>query len=71
MKHTLNEMQRRQYAATPSNAYGYGGAVVVHQITGLALNTITRGKKELLQPAESKLPRVREVGGRPKWPEEK
>ena len=40
-------VQRRQYAATLSNAYGYGGAVVVHEITGLALNTITRGKKEV------------------------
>jgi transposase len=71
MKHTLNEMQRRQYAATLSNAYGYGGAVVIHQITGLALNTITRGKKELLHPAEGEPLRVREIGGRPKWTEEK
>jgi hypothetical protein len=54
MKHTLNQMQRSQYATTQSKAYGYGGAVVVHQITGLALNTITRGKKELLYPVESK-----------------
>jgi hypothetical protein len=71
MKHTLNEKQRRQYAATLSNAYGYGGAVVVHEITGLALNTITRGKKELLQPAESEPLRMREIGGGPKWTEEK
>jgi hypothetical protein len=45
MSRTLNEMQRRQYAATLSKAYGYGGAAVVHELTGLALNTITRGKK--------------------------
>ena len=46
MNHSLNEMQRRQYAATPSKAYGYGVSIVVHEITCLALNTITRGKKE-------------------------
>jgi hypothetical protein len=71
MNHTLNELQRRQYAATLSKAYGYGGAIVVHQITGLALNTITRGKKELSQPEVSRPIRVREVGGGPKWTEEK
>jgi hypothetical protein len=70
MEHTLNEMQRRQYAATRSKAYGYGEAVVVHQITGLALNTITRGKKELLHPVEPEPRSVREIGGGPKWTEE-
>jgi hypothetical protein len=71
MSHTLNEMQRRQYAATLSKAYGYGGATVVHEITGLALNTITRGKKELSGPLESRPARIREPGGGPKWTEEK
>jgi hypothetical protein len=71
MSRTLNEMQRRQYAATLSKAYGYGGAAVVHEITGLALNTIIRGKKELSGSAESKTLRVREPGGGPKWTEEK
>jgi hypothetical protein len=71
MNHSLNELQRRQYAATLSKAYGYGGAMVVHQITGLALNTITRGKKELSQPGVSRPARVREAGGVPKWTEEK
>jgi hypothetical protein len=71
MKHTLKEMQRRQYAVTLSKAYGYGGVVVVHKITGLALNTITRGKKELLNPAESKPVRVRKTGGGLKRTEEK
>ena len=37
----LNEMQRRQYAATLAVVYGYGGAKVVHEITGISLNTIT------------------------------
>jgi hypothetical protein len=72
MSHTLNETQRRQYAATLSKAYGYGGATVVHEITGLALKTLTRGKKELSQQtSESKSKRVRKLGGGPKWSEEK
>jgi hypothetical protein len=71
MSRTLNEMQKRQYAAALSKAYGYGGAAVVREITGLALNTITRGKKELSGSAESKPGRVREPGGGPKWTEEK
>jgi len=40
MRYRFNEMQRRQYAATLAKAYGYGGAVVVHEITGVSLNTI-------------------------------
>jgi hypothetical protein len=43
MKQRLNEMQRRQYAATLAKAYEYGGATVIHEVTGTALNTITAG----------------------------
>ena len=32
MKLQLNEMQRRQYAATLAKAYGYGGATVVNEL---------------------------------------
>jgi hypothetical protein len=71
MSRTLNEMQRRRYAATLSKAYGYGGTTVVHEITGLSLNTITRGKKELSGIGESKTTGIREPGGGQKWTEEK
>src|SRR5215469_412040 len=71
MKTQLNEMQRRQYAATLSKAYGYGGATVVHGITGISLNTITAGKKELEQESELETGRVRRKGGGPKWVEDK
>jgi len=71
MSATLNESQKRQYAATLANTYGYGGATVVHEITGLALNTITRGKKDLAQNAVAPRERVRKEGGGPKWSEEK
>ena len=70
MSAKLNESQKRQYAASLANAYGYGGATVVHQITGLAMNTITRGKKDLLHNTGA-TERVRCEGGGPKWSEEK
>jgi hypothetical protein len=63
MKSQLNEMQRRRYAATLAQAYGYGGATVVHEVTGVSLNTITAGKKELARQSETGSSRVRKVGG--------
>jgi hypothetical protein len=71
MKQQLNEMQRRQYAATLAIAYGYGGATVVHEVTGISLNTITAGKKELEQENGTKAKRIRKKGGGPKHTEEK
>jgi hypothetical protein len=71
MKQQLNERQRRQYAATLAQIYGYGGATVVHEITGVALNTITAGKKELNQKQSKETGRVRKTGGGRKLLEEK
>lgn len=71
MRGQLNEMQRRQYAATLAKAYGYGGATVVHDITGISLNTITSGKKELDSRPDLGNGRIRREGGGPKWTEEK
>jgi len=67
----LNEMQRRQYAATLAKTYGYGGSTIVHEITGLSLNTITAGKKELESENRLETGRVRKQGGGPKWFEER
>jgi len=71
MKLQLNEMQRRQYAATLAKAYGYGGATVVHELAGVSLNTITAGKKELEGKTSLTSGRVRKEGGGPKWSEER
>ena len=71
MKTTLNEKQRRQYTATLAITYGYGGATVVHKITGMSLNTITAGKKELGCETDSESGRVRKRGGGPKCLKEK
>ena len=69
MKNQLNERQRRQYAATLAQTYGYGGATIVHQTTGISPTTLTTGKKELHQqqnttnipPTENT--RIRKHGG--------
>ena len=72
MKLQLNEMQRRQYASILASVYGYGGATVVHEITGISLNTITAGKKELMQKkGEQNSGRIRKKGGGPKFLEER
>ena len=71
MKPTLNEMQRRQFAATLAVTYGYGGSSVVHEITGISMNTITAGKKELSSEIVPETRRVRKLGGGAKCLEEK
>jgi len=71
MKLQLNEKQRRQYAATLANTYGYGGATIVHKITGISMNTITVGKKELENNTSLNHGRVRKEGGGRKLLEEK
>jgi hypothetical protein len=71
MKSQLNEKQRRQYAATLAKTYGYGGATTVHQVTGIALNTITAGKKDLQNKTNTENTRIRKQGGGPKTIEEK
>ena len=60
---SLNERQRRLYAATLARAYGYGGATAVHQQTGMALNTITAGKRDLEKRPDGDPGRIRRPGG--------
>jgi hypothetical protein len=70
MSRELNERQKRLYAATLANACGYGGATIVHNITGVALNTLTAGKKELASGKTLGNKRVRVEGGGRKHVEE-
>ena len=62
----LNERGRRVWAATESLAIGYGGDAVVSSATGLARETIRKGRDEIVRgvaPAE----RLRRPGaGRPR-----
>jgi hypothetical protein len=66
MAPALDERQRRAYAATLANIYGYGGATFVHQQTGIALNTITAGKRDAQKGLDENKGRVRRYGGGPK-----
>src|SRR5450631_1504489 len=60
----LDEQQRRWYAAVESNKIGYGGDVQVARITGLNVETIRRGRRELAeQLAQRSAGRVRVAGG--------
>ena len=43
----LDERSRRQWAAAEAQSYGWGGLCAVRLATGLALNTITKGVREL------------------------
>lgn len=46
----LNERQIRIFASSEARAYGYGGILILSQITGLAPSTIGRGLKDLDEP---------------------
>ena len=63
----LNEQQRRWYVAIESTKAGYGGDVLLSQITGVNVETIRIGRRELAADlADRPTDRVRsEGGGRP------
>jgi hypothetical protein len=63
----MDEQQRRWYAGSESMRIGYGGDVALHQITGMHVETIRRGREELENDLRDR-PRDRvrlEGGGRP------
>jgi len=68
----LDEQQRRWYAALEAEKLGHGGIEKMAKITGLHVNTISRGRQELnhdLQERPSQ--RVRVAGGGRKASEKK
>ena len=61
----LDERARRLWAAAESVAIGYGGDALVSAATGLAPETIRKGRRELAQGVVAST-RIRRVGaGRP------
>ena len=61
---TLNERNRRIYAATEARALGRGGITVIARISGLAPSTIARGMREVRgEVASAEAARVRREGG--------
>jgi hypothetical protein len=60
----LDEQQRRWYAAVESEKIGYGGDRLVNQITGLDVETIRRGRRELAEQFVTRpVGRIRVAGG--------
>jgi transposase len=61
----LGERGRRIWVATEAQALGYGGQRIVHQATGVSINTIRRGIRELEQDptAQFSKDRMRKKGG--------
>ena len=60
---TLNEVQRRRFAALKAMEYGWGGVTKVCEITGMSHNTIDKGIKELKNPKKNVTKRLRKKGG--------
>lgn len=63
----LDEQQRRWYVAIESMKAGYGGDMLLSQITGMNVETIRRGRRELeAELTQRPVEGVRlEGGGRP------
>jgi hypothetical protein len=60
----LDEQQRRWYVALEAKKLGHGGATQMSQITGMHVDTIRRGAKELdKELAGRPTDRVRLAGG--------
>ena len=60
----LDERQRRWYAALESQKLGHGGDTLLSQITGMDVETIRRGRRELeTDLSDSPSERQRAVGG--------
>ena len=71
MKIFLNdERLRRAWAASEAKVLGHGGLKVLSQITGLTDATITKGMKEINNPGEVDITRIRASGGGRKTVEE-
>ncbi len=60
----LDEQQRRWYVALESKRIGHGGDTLLSQITGLDVETIRRGRRELEDElGQRPVERIRDAGG--------
>ena len=60
----LDEQQRRWYAAVDAEKIGHGGNVRVAQITGMNVETIRQGRRELADDLAGRpVDRIRLPGG--------
>lgn len=60
----LDEQQRRWYVALESKRVGHGGDKLLSQITGMDVETIRQGRRELERDlADRPADRIRQPGG--------
>ena len=60
----LNEQQRRWFVALEANKIGHGGDTLLAHITGMDVETIRRGRRELDEELATRpVDRVRQAGG--------
>jgi uncharacterized protein with PhoU and TrkA domain len=60
----LDEQQRRWYVALESKKIGHGGDQALSEITGMDVETIRRGRRELDEDLSTRpVDRIRESGG--------
>jgi hypothetical protein len=60
----LDEQQKRWYVAVESRRVGHGGDKLLSQITGLDVETIRRGRRELEgELVDRPVDRIRQKGG--------
>lgn len=61
--HSLNERDRRRYAAIEADKLGHGGQTYISQLLGCDHKTLQRGLDELDHPPDLPPGRVRKKGG--------
>jgi hypothetical protein len=60
----LNEQERRWYVALESKSLGYGGDSWMSKVTGMHVETIRRGRRELDEDLDGRpVDRIRLAGG--------
>jgi hypothetical protein len=60
---SLNERDRRRYAAIEADKLGYGGQAYISQLLGCDHKTLQRGLDELDRPPNLSPGRIRKKGG--------
>ena len=59
----LDEKQKRLLAASMATAIGRGGIAQTHRVTGLAINTIKAGQREVAEGTVEEKGKIRKRGG--------
>jgi uncharacterized protein (UPF0297 family) len=60
---SLNEKDRRRYAAIEAAKLGYGGPAYIQSLLGADYKTMRRGLQEIDQPPDLPPDRIRKKGG--------